>query len=248
VPDVSSWLLLRQIDGVAGPWVLLDALLDESDPVTGHGLLVLVRSALVAARDAAAFARELAGVDPAHRGLPAPPQDLHIYAGEAPWRETCPANEPVTVSLAHSRTGSERGFTVHIPIRHSAWETHHSELAASYGTAVLEKRIAERFGLWMRLPSWDFHDPGGRRATLSILHQRAGVKHAMTWVRQDLLDTWLRERRQALVWGSGGERKRAVHHPTFKVDPDPGPHYRSFSTVYRLVRGRPVRISTDLGD
>lgn len=248
VPDMSPWLLLPEIDGVQGPWVLLDAVLDESHPVTGHGVLVVIRSALVTARDAAAFARDLAGVDPSHRGIPSPPQDLHTYAGEAPWRETHPPNEPATISLAHSRTGSGRTFTVHLPVRHNAWETHHSEIAANYGTAILEKRIAERFGLWMRLPSWDFYEPDARRATLSILHERVGVKHAMTWVRQDLLGTWLREQRQALVWAVGGERKRAVQHPTFKFDPDPGPHYRSFSAVYRLLRDRPLRSTTPPGD
>jgi hypothetical protein len=244
VPDASPWLLREKIGGSNGPWVLLDAVVEERDPVTGHGLLMAVRSVLVARRDAAAFARELAGVDPARPGLLVPPWDLHTYAGEAPWRETYPSSDPATISLPHSRSGSERTFTVHLPVRHNAWQTHHSEIMGSYGTALVAKRIAERFDLWMRLPSWDFHQPDGRRATLSTLHQRIGVKHALTWVRQDLLATWLREEQQGLIWAVNGERKRSVHHLTFRYDPDPGPHHRPFAAVYRLVRGRPLPVVT----
>ncbi len=242
VPEVSSWLTADIIDGESGPWVLLDAVLDENDPLTGHGVLIMVRTAITAKRGAAALAQELAGVDPGHRGLPDPPQDRHTYAGEAPWRNTFPPNEPTPVSLAHSRTGSGRTFKVRLPIRHNAWDAHHSEITTNYQTAVLDKEIAESLGLWIRPPSWDFHEPGGRRATISLLYQDGTARHAMTWIRQDLLESWLDGERQALIWAVTGERKRSVQHPTFTRDPDPGPHYHAFAQVYRWHRRHPVRV------
>jgi hypothetical protein len=95
---------------------------------------------------------------------------------------------------------------VRLPIRHNAWDAHHSETATNYQTAVLDREIAESLGLWIRLPSWDFHEPGGRRATISLLYQDGTARHAITWIRQDLLESWLDGERQALIWAVTGER------------------------------------------
>ena len=92
----------------------------------------------------------------------------------------------------------------------------------------------------MRLPSWDFHVPDGGKATVSILHRTLTEKHTCTWIRQDLLEIWMAEQGQALVWTVSGQRKQAVNHPASVSDPDVA--YRSFAEVHRLAGGCPVRI------
>jgi hypothetical protein len=238
VPDFSPWLIVNELDGEPGPWILLDAVLEHTDRASGHGLLIVVRSALVRRRDAAAFARELVGVAPDHRGLPEPPRDLYTFAGEIPWRATFPSNGPEWISLAHARGGSRRTYEVISPVRINDWERRYGGAARSYTVALPSKQIAEELGLWMRLPRWDLHEPDGRRATISVLYEEAGVRQSMTWIRKDLLERWLHRSVLALVWDVGGERQRSVSSPGLPRDPDDGPHYRAFRTVHKYPRGK----------
>lgn len=234
-PDMGKWLVVPAIAGEDGPWVLLDAELAEINPATGHGALVTIRSALSDAGQASALARHLAGLARGEQGLPSASEDRHTYAGEAPWRGTFPANQPEVATLQHRRTGAIRSFRILLPVRHNRWESHHSEITCSYGAAILDRRIAERFGLWMRLPSWDLHEPDGRRATSVVLHRSDTAVHSMTWIRKDILDRWLRQERQAIVWMARGEMKRSARPLSPAARHEPSPSQLRFSTVYRLL-------------
>lgn len=242
VPDVSGLLVLQSLGAARGPWILLDANIEEANPVSGHAIVFFMRSILCSAEDAHALTESLASAPPEAYPRLRPPDELHAYAGEAPWRDSYLENEPEEVSLTDPRAGSDRSFTIHFPVKEGAWETSQPEIVAHRGIAILEKQIAERFGLWLRLPSWNFHDPEGRTATVSVLHRTRTEKHTLTWIRQDLLDQWLTEHEQALVWTVSGQRKRTVNHPSFIADPDVAYRYRLFGEVHRLTGGRPVRV------
>ncbi|HEX8360980.1 MAG TPA: hypothetical protein VF613_12770, partial [Longimicrobium sp.] len=184
VPLFTPWLVRPELLGERGPWVLLDTVLEHEDRSTRHGLLVVVRSVFAHARDARAFAGELAGVSPGHRGIPEPPRDMYTFAGEIPWRATFPATEPERIRLAHSRSGSDRTYDVLPAVRVNEWERRIGT-GRAYRVAVPAKRMLLDLGLWMRLPSWDLHEPDGARATISVLWDRDGVRQATTWMRKD---------------------------------------------------------------
>jgi hypothetical protein len=239
-PDISSLLVLQELRGKHGPWILLDANIEETDPVSGHAIAFSVRSILTAVHDTFPLAEALASAPPEACARLHPPAELYAYAGETTWRDSFPANPPAEIMVKYSPTGPNQSFRVQFTVREGAWETGEPEIRAHHGIAIIEKRIAERFGLWVRLPSWDFHAPDGGKATVSLLHWALTEKHTSTWIRQDLLEIWMAEQGQALLWTVTGQRKRAVNHPTFISDLDVA--NRSFAEVHRLADGCALRV------
>ena len=98
-----------------------------------------------------------------------------------------------------------------IPVRRYGWESYHSELNPSPGAHVPARQIADLLGLVGRPQTFDLYDTKGRRASASFEHGgRFSNRQHFTYLRKDLLDHYLKESGQHLIWAIYGER--ALYH------------------------------------
>jgi hypothetical protein len=102
-------------------------------------------------------------------------------------------------------------FEVLLPTRSMTWEGYHTETSQGQGS-VLAKDLARPLELWVDLPSTDFRDPEGRRATFTCDWGDSPHKnHArFVYIRQDLLDRYLDGDGLECAWGLWGERDHSL--------------------------------------
>lgn len=86
-PDLSAYLILDDLDGKHGPWVLMDGCIDQNDTEAERELFVFPRALLVKKAEATEIVERLKNSDSRDR-LPDIPEDFYTYAGEIPWCET----------------------------------------------------------------------------------------------------------------------------------------------------------------
>lgn len=98
-------------------------------------------------------------------------------------------------------------FEVLLPTRSMSWESYHTETSKGQGT-MLAKDLAGPLGLWVDLPSTDFRDEEGGRATFTYDWGDSPYKNdgRFIYIRQDLLARFLETSGLECVWGLWGER------------------------------------------
>ena len=212
-PDLGPWLVVDAIDGERGPWVLLDGYVGQEDVAANRTCFAFLRGLLVRRDDVARFATQLAAQHLGGRWLPEGPTDRYLFAGEIPWSPLFPVNGWVDVHVTARRPDEpldchEPGPTrVLLPVRQHGWETYHSGANDPAGAYVPARELAEPLGLWLRLPSWDFHDAtGGRVTRLLVAGTGVNDREKLLYMRQDALDRVLAGQGLGLVWGVWGER------------------------------------------
>lgn len=85
-PDYRHLLQLEEIDGVPGPWVLLDGYIGEFEPASHRGTFTFLRGFLIANRQIEKFQRLAREVEyPGNDGVPSPWEDHYVFAGEIGW-------------------------------------------------------------------------------------------------------------------------------------------------------------------
>lgn len=134
-----------------------------------------------------------------------------------------------------------RKHNVFIPVRENNWESYHSELNPAQGAIVPARELAEALGLWIKLPTWDMYDGEGRRATITSDWGEIGRdRQQVFYLRQDLLDTFLRRKKLALVWILGGEREIWLldEEERHRLLAEVRPHYKYFRQGYSYKNGK----------
>lgn len=90
VPDVAPLLIVDELMGEAGPWVLLDGYVNQEDEARDRHRFTFIRGLIVPAADAEEIAERLEQQDLGNRWLPEKPESHYTYAGEIPWCDTWP--------------------------------------------------------------------------------------------------------------------------------------------------------------
>lgn len=91
-PDIMPYLVVDDVNGVRGPWVLLDGFAIQVDERHKRALPASVRGLLVAKQHSQILRKLLARERPGRLRLPDVPEDHNTFAGEIPWCETFPKN------------------------------------------------------------------------------------------------------------------------------------------------------------
>ncbi|MDP2660683.1 MAG: hypothetical protein Q8R28_08135, partial [Dehalococcoidia bacterium] len=91
-PDVMPCLVRDEVNGVRGPWVLLDGFATQVDKRHKRALYAFARGLLVPKQHSQALRELLARERPDSPRLPEVPEDYYTFAGETPWCETFPEN------------------------------------------------------------------------------------------------------------------------------------------------------------
>jgi len=97
-PDIRPYLVLDDIDGVPGPWALLDGFILQVDKSSYRAVYAHARGQAVAKKNAERL-RTLLVKDNLRLGLPEPHEDYYTFAGEIPWCDTYPANGFVDLTV-----------------------------------------------------------------------------------------------------------------------------------------------------
>lgn len=100
------------------------------------------------------------------------------------------------------------GIRVELPFVHFGWESYHSSQNDFSGFDLPAPSLIQRLGLASKGREIDFYDPSGNPGTLYREAGNAwkGDRHSLLYIRADLLQRYLIETRQVLVWCNWGER------------------------------------------
>lgn len=99
VPDVKSYLIVDELLGEEGSWVLLDGYINQEDSKFNRGRFTFLRCLIVQAEEASSLLQRLEKQNLGGRWLPEIPEDYYTYAGEIPWCETYPTNGKTELSF-----------------------------------------------------------------------------------------------------------------------------------------------------
>ncbi len=99
VPDVKSYLIVDELLGEEGSWVLLDAYINQEDSKFNRGRFTFLRCLIVQAEEANSLLHRLEKQNLGGRWLPEIQEDYYTYAGEIPWCNTYPSNGKTELSF-----------------------------------------------------------------------------------------------------------------------------------------------------
>ena len=223
-PDYRGILEIEEIDGLTGPWVVLDGFLEQNAPADDRQVFTFLRGVLVDSEEVERLCTLFAGLEsPGSHAIPEVPSYYYTYAGEMPFPSL--PGSPVADEQERDRAEymvpadrrSDNGVVVEIPVQKYQWESYHSVLNQNSGASLPSKLLCEALSLSYRANKWDFHDVSG----VASLYREVGEYGSQTsgsfsFLRRDLLDAYLTRSGKTLVWLMWGERgfhyRSAVAH------------------------------------
>jgi hypothetical protein len=217
-PDYRSILEIAEIDSLAGPWVLLDGFLEQNAPADDRQIFTFLRGVFVDSGEVDRLCTLFAGLEyPGNQAIPEEPGYYYTYAGEMPFSSI--PGLPVLNERDGERTedmvsvdiGSSNGIAVDIPVQKYNWESYHSAVNQSSGASLPSKRLCEALSLRYRANKWDLHDASGVASLYRDIGEYGSqVNGSFSYLRRDLLDSYLTQSGKVLVWLMWGER--SVHY------------------------------------
>jgi hypothetical protein len=224
-PNYESLTELDEVDGIGGPWVLLDGFILERSGE--REVFTFVRGLLLRPRT---ISRLRQGVQAArylgNDKIPSGGSDYYTYAGEIPWSPRFGTQED-----EHGRPVRRRfttalywrnGISVEVPVWNWTWEGYHSKLNQVDNTTVPSPHLCDHFSLRGQHGSFDMFDGRGRHASLFRewpKDKNAFSRSHVLYFRRDLLLRYLEHTGQHLVWVPWGER--GVYRSNHDIDRSP---------------------------
>lgn len=94
-----------------------------------------------------------------------------------------------------------------VPVHEFSWESYHCSLNQVSGIYLPAPALCEALELHRKGRDWDLYD-NNKAASLYREFQAGPVKHRsyLVYIRADLLDRYLQETKQRLIWINWGER------------------------------------------
>ena len=223
-PDYDHLLRQDEVDGHTGPWVLLDAHINQ-DGSHSRQLFTFIQVVMAPGGSVSRIreyveSREYLG----NGAIPSAAEDYYTYAGEVPWSRRFSdgrrlagggARRHLEPMIDRFRNGRwESGLIVEVPSHEWSWESHHSVLNQTSGVRFPAPALCEALGLVNHFNTFDLFDRAGRRA--SIFRKWPPERGSffgshILYLREDLLQRYLRDTGQKLIWVSWGERN---HRPS----------------------------------
>ncbi len=237
MPDLTKYLEQRNINGLDGPWVLLDGYFTQNDEVRGRKLFSFVRSFLVQSKrwpystskrftqnEIARF-RSLAALQ--HQV----PSLYYAFSGEIPWCSVFPNAEKVTLDLGNSIPA----LSLEVPVVSVAWEGEFFDEKRIGGT-TLAPSLARVVNLVNIPQSYDLQTVSGDRATLSVrIHDEnsRNTEHFL-FIKKDILKRLLQKRRLSLFWYVWGERDWSIERIVNNMSADnrQNRRYKDFHSIH----------------
>ena len=224
-PKYEHLLHPEEVDGQQGPWVLLNAFLEQSAKDDARRIFSFLRGLLVRHNKVAKILDAFNTIEyPGNDALPELREDYYTYAGEIPW-------SPRFGSALRGQNGKakrdlRRAFVLHdgkrwlpgipieVPAYRFSWESYHSTLNQVSGITVPAPALCEGLRLSNRRGEWDLYDRTGRVATIyrEFKADADTFRSSFLYLRADLMAEYLARTGQTLVWFVWGERE--LEHQT----------------------------------
>ena len=215
-PSYEDLFVKDTIDGVDGPWVLLDGKVEQAS-LDALRIFTFLRGVLIADEEVSELKQKLRETEyPGNRNIPDPQEDIYTYAGEIPWsnrygpylREDDGSAKRNIKRAFGTHIGSSSGVEVEIPVHVFAWESHHSKLNQVTGMRFPAPALCEHLYLFNHNQTSDLFDSDGDRATIyrEFHCDNALFDSWLLYIRKDLLERYLDETDQTIAWLPWGER------------------------------------------
>lgn len=240
-PDYGCILEIEEIDGLTGPWIVLDGYLEQNAPADERQVFTFLRGVLVDSGEVDRLCTLFTGLKyPGNHAIPEGPSYYYTYAGEMPFLSIpglpiAGEQESDRAEYVVSADGwSNNGVVVDIPVQKYAWESYHSEMNQSGGACLPSKQLCEALSLRYSPNKWDLHDASG----VASLYREIGeygsqINGNFSYLRRDLLDRYLSHSNKVLVWLMWGERD---FHYRFSERSNLHKHYAGHKNIHKGIR------------
>ena len=213
-PDWHPLLVVPEINGHQGEWVLVEGYVCGADESHDRELFAFLRGVFIARRDVHILREKfLASEYPGNHMIPRGATELYLYAGEAGRRQNYvrhlyQRNGRYRRQIEKAFDGYLTGIRLEIPFIHFGWEAYHSLHNDFSGFDLPAPSLIQRLGLSSKDREIDFYDSMGRPGTLyrEAGDEWKGDRHDFLYIRADLLERYLTDTRQVLVWCIWGTR------------------------------------------
>jgi hypothetical protein len=217
-PDYREILVIEEIDALIGPWVVLDGFLEQNAPSDDRQVFTFLRGVLLDRGEVDRLSTVFSGLEyPGNHAIPEAPSHYYTYGGEMPFASipglsvADDQESDRAECVVSADSWSRKGVTVDIPVQKYAWESYHSVVNHCAGATLPAKQLCEALSLRYHANKWDLHDPSG----VASLYREVGeygseVNGSFSYLRRDLLDSYLMQFGKDLVWLMWGER--GFHH------------------------------------
>ncbi|MDE0645505.1 MAG: hypothetical protein OXH84_04620 [Gammaproteobacteria bacterium] len=213
-PDWQPLLMVSDINGHEGRWVLVEGYVRRTDESLDRELSASLRGLFIARREADSLKSKFLEVDyPGITKIPKGATEYYLYAGEAGNRQNYAhqlrqKNGRYRRQIKKAFDGYPPEISVEIPYIHFGWEPHHSPYNDFSGFNLPAPSLIQRLNLVKKNREIDFYESDGKPATVyrEAGDNLIGDHHSLLYVRADLLRRYLTDTRQVLVWCNWGQR------------------------------------------
>lgn len=217
-PDYRGILEIAEIDGMAGPWVVLDGFLEQTASSDDRQVFTFLRGLLVDSEKVDHLCTLFAGLEyPGNSAIPDVPDYYYTYAGEMPLPSipglpvSAEEEDHCSEDMVSADRWSDNGVAVEIPVQGYNWERYHSVTNQDGDACLPSRRLCKALSLRYRANKWDLHDASGAASLYREVGEYGSpVSGSLCYLRRDLLERYLIESGKTLVWLIWGER--GFHH------------------------------------
>ena len=124
------------------------------------------------------------------------------------------------------------------PVREFCWESH-SQVNEALSVCVPSKELLNALGLQLSIPEWTFIDRNGRPAAIATEHREEhNNRQRALYIREDLLDSFLRKKHLTLLWVCTGTRQQII--PTKGKDAFDFTSERPYKRFRKVIKYAPT--------
>jgi hypothetical protein len=226
IPDYKQLLQREEIDGLLGPWVLLEGFVEQAAPQDSRRVFTFLRGLIVEEGHLKELLKSYSSEPyPGNMAIPSTGQDYYTYSGEIPWshRFAPHLRGASGTATADVREAYERhfgpdhstGIPVEVPAYEFMWEGIHSAVNTESNVLMPAPALCSDFGLVNHGRLWDLFEPDGKQATTYRVYNDGSdtSRSHFLYMRLDLVRAYLKQRDTTLAWLVWGER--TLHHQEF---------------------------------
>jgi len=200
---VANGLIIRRFHDVAGPWVVVDGLVNQA--THDKTIFAFFSGLFVPSADAPTATRLLSSIEyPGNHAIPREEDEHYTYAGEIPWADTWRLRQYPAFIEFHSEE-----LQVFVPVRGYGWESYHSVENKLRNVCFPSKELAEALDLYVQIPAISMAQKRSNEiAAMSVLSgDDYQNRESLVLLRQDLLNQYLERNDLQLILFVWGERR-----------------------------------------
>lgn len=224
-PNWCSLLVIPEINEHQGKWVLLEGFVQRSVEHHDREIFAFLRGMFIARKYLCSFREKFFEVDyPGNHKIPLGASELYVYAGEVGRRQRYAQNlyrrnigysrqigkafDQHSKIYTKGKTPPVSNIPFEIPYINFGWESYHSSYNDFSDFNLPAPSLIQRLDLSSKNREIDFYDSMGKPGTLyrESGGEWSGDRHKLLYIRADLLQRYLKDTRQVLVWCNWGER------------------------------------------